>query len=94
MATVRILPSLETVDAHGGGDLGDQHLFNLRHSLQLSGYVSRVHVVVGGEGFGVLLAAGAAFAPVCLRTSKVQKVKSAPHHVVLAPWRSGSVCTF
>ena len=33
--TVRILPSLEAVDAHDGGDLGDEHLLNLRHSLQL-----------------------------------------------------------
>ena len=29
----------------------------------------------------------------CLRKSKVHKVKSAPHHIVLAPWRSGSVDT-
>ena len=46
-----------------------------------------VHVVVGGEGFGILLVAVAAFAPVCLQKGKVQKVKRAPHHVVLAPWR-------
>ena len=95
VTTVRILPSLEAVDAHHGGDLCDEHLLNLRHSLQLLGYISRVHVVVGGEGFGVLLVAVAAFAPtVCLRKSKVHKVKSAPHHIALAPWRSGSVCTF
>ena len=93
VTTVRILPSLEVVDAHDGDDLGDEHLLNLRHSLQLWGYVSRVHVVVGGEGFGVLLVAVAAFASVCLRKSKVHKVKSVAHHVVLAPWRSGSVCT-
>ena len=91
VTAVRILPSPEAVD---GGDLCDEHLLNLQHSLQLWGYVSRVHVVVGGEGFGVLLVAVAAFAPVCLRKSKVHEVKSAPHHVVLAPWRSGSVCTF
>ena len=94
VTTVRILPSLEAVDAHDGGDLGDEHLLNLRHSLQLWGHVSRVHVVVGGEGFEVLLLAVAAFAPVCLRKSKVQKVKNAPHRVVLAPWRSGSIGTF
>ena len=94
VTTVRILPSLEAVDAHDGSDLGDEHLLNLRHSLQLWGYISRVHVVVGGEGFGALLVAVAAFEPVCLQKSKIQKVKSAPHHVVLAPWRSGSVCTF
>ena len=94
VTTVRILPSLEAVDAHDGGDLGDEYLLNLRHSLQLWGYVSRVHIVVGGEGFGVLLVAVAAFSPVCLRKSKVHKVKSAPHHVALAPWRSGSVRTF
>ena len=35
VTTVRILPSLEAVDAHDGGDLGDEHLLNLRHSLQL-----------------------------------------------------------
>ena len=69
VTTVRILPSLEAVDAHDG--LGDEHLLNLRHSFQLWGYVSRVHIVVGGEGFGVLLVAVAAFAPVCLRKSKV-----------------------
>ena len=33
MTTVRILPSLEAVDAHDGGNLGDEHLLNLRHSL-------------------------------------------------------------
>ena len=92
--TVRVLASLEVVDAHDGDDLCDEHLLNLRHSLQLWGYVSRVHGVVGGEGFGILLVAVAAFAPVCLRKSKVHQVKSAPHHVALAPWRSGSVCTF
>ena len=76
VTTVRILPSLEAVDAHdGGGDLGEEHLPNLGHSLQLWGYISRVHVVVGGEGFGVLLVAVAAFAPVYLRESKAQKVK-------------------
>ena len=48
--TVRILPSLEAVDAHDGDELGDEHLLSLHHSLQLWGYVSRVHVVVGGEG--------------------------------------------
>ena len=95
VTTVRILPSLEAVDAHDGGDLGDEHhLLNFRQSLQLWGYISRVHVIVGREGFGVLLVAVTAFAPVCLQKSKMQKVKSAPHHVVLAPWRSGSVCTF
>ena len=94
VTTVRILPSLEAVDAHDGGNLGDEHLLNLRHSLHLWGYVSRVHVVAGGEGFGVLLVTAAAFVPVCLRKSKVRKVKRAPHHVVLAPWRSGSVGTF
>ena len=52
MTTVRILPSFEAVDAHDGGDLCDEHLLNLRHSLQLWGYVARVHVVVGGEGLG------------------------------------------
>ena len=80
--TVRILPSLEAVDAHDGDELGDEHSLNSHHSLQLWGYVSRVHVVVGGEGFPV-----AAFAPpvVCLRKSEVQKVKRASHHVILAP---------
>ena len=71
VTTVRILLSLEAVDAHDGGDLGDEHLLNLRHSLQLWGYVSRVHVVVGGEGFGVHLVAVSAFAPACLRKCKV-----------------------
>ena len=71
VTTVRILPFLGAVDAHDGGDLGDEHLLNLRHSLQLWGYVSGVHVVVGGEDFGVLLVAASAFAPVCLRKSKV-----------------------
>ena len=94
VTTVRILPFLEAIDAYDGGDLGDEHLLNLRHSLQLWGYISRVHVVVSGEDFGVLLVAVAAFAPVCLQKGKVHKVKSAPHHVVLAPWRSGLVCTF
>ena len=94
VTTVRILLTLEAGDAHNGGDLGDEHLLNLRHSRQLWGYISRVHVVVGEEGFGVLLVAVAAFAPVCLQKSKVQNVKIAPHHVVLAPWRSGSLCTF
>ena len=94
VTTVRILPSLEAVDAHDGGDLCDEHLLKLRHSLQLLGYISRVYVVVGGEGFGALLVAVAAFAPVYLRKSIVHKVKSAPHHVALAPWRSGSGCTF
>ena len=94
VTTVPTLPSLEAVDAHDGGDLGNEHLHNLRHTLQLWGYISRVHVVVGGEGFGVLLVAVAAFAPVCLQKSKVQEDKSAQHHVVLAPWCSGSVCTF
>ena len=75
VTTVRILPSLEAVDAHDGGDLGEEHLLNLGHSLQLWGYISRVHVVVGGEGFGVLLVAVAAFAPVYLRESKAQKAK-------------------
>ena len=91
MATVRILPSLEAVDAHDGGDFGDEHLLNLRHSLHLWGHVSRVHVVVGGEGFGVLLLAVAAFAPVCLRKSKVQEVKSTSHHVVLARYKKSKV---
>ena len=72
--TVHILPSLEVVDGHDGGDLGDDHLLNLRHSLHLRGHVSRLHVAVGGEGFGVLLVAVTAFAPVCLRNSKVQEV--------------------
>ena len=94
VTTVRVLPSLEVVDAHDGGDLRDEHLLNLRHSLHLWAHVSRVYVFVGGKGFGVLLVAAAAFVPMCLRKSKVQKVKSAPHHVVLAPWRSGLVCTF
>ena len=39
----------------------------------LWGCVSRVHVVVGGEGFGVLLVAVAVFAPVCLQKSKEQR---------------------
>ena len=74
VTTVRILPSLEAVEAHDGGDVGDEHLLNLRHSLHLWGHVStRVHAVVGGEGFEVLLVAVAAFAPVCLGKSKVQK---------------------
>ena len=34
VTTVRILPSLEAVDAYDWGDLGDEHLLNLRHSLQ------------------------------------------------------------
>ena len=54
VTTMRILPSLEAVDAHDGGDLGDEHLLNLRNSLQLWGCVSRVHVAVGGEGCIVL----------------------------------------
>ena len=87
---MRILFSLEAVDAYDGGGLGDGHLLNLRHFLQLWGYIVRVHVVVGGDSFGVLLVAVAAFAPVCLQKSKEQKFKSVPHHVVLAPWRSGS----
>ena len=70
VTTARILPSLEAVDAHDGGDVGDEHLLNLRHSLQMWGYVSRVHVAVGGEDFGVLLVAVATFGPVCLRKSK------------------------
>ena len=86
MAIVRILPSLEAIDAHDGVDLGDQHLLNLRHSLHFLGH-SRVHVVVGGEGFGVLLVAVAAFAPVCSRKSKAQEVKRASHHVVQARCR-------
>ena len=94
VTTVRILLSLEAVDAHDGGYYDDEHLLNMRHSLQLWGYISRAHVVVGGEDFGVLLVDVAALAPVCLQKSKVQKVKSAPHHVLFAPWRSGSVCTF
>ena len=94
VTTVRILPSLQAVDAHDGGSLSSEYLLNLRHFLQLWGYIFRVHVVVGGEGFGVLLVAVEGFAPVCLQKSKVQKLKSGPHHVVLVPWRSGSVCTF
>ena len=92
--TVRIPPSLEAEDTHDGGNLCDEHLLNLHHSLQLWGYVSRVHVVVGGEGFRVLLVVVAALTPVCLWKSKINKVKSPPHHVVLAPWRSGSISTF
>ena len=91
VTTVHILPSLEAIDAHDGGDLCGEHLLNLRHSLQLWGNVSRVYVVVGGEGFGVLRVAVAAFALVCLRKSKVRKVRSSPDHVTLAQWRSGSV---
>ena len=91
---MRKLPSLEAVNAHDGGDLGAEYLLNLRHSLHLWGHIYRVHVVVGGEGFEALLVAVAAFAPVCLRKRKVEKVKSAPHRVVLAPWRSGLVVTF
>ena len=71
VTTVRILPSIEAVDAHDGVDLGDEHLLNLRHSLQLWGYVSRVHVAVGGEDFGILLVAVSTLAPVCLRKSKI-----------------------
>ena len=71
VTTVRILPSLEAADAHDGDDVGDEHMLNLRHSLHLWGYVSRIHVFVGGEGLGVLLVAVAAFAPMCLRKSKV-----------------------
>ena len=71
VTTVRILPSLEAVDVYNGGDLCDEHLLNLHHLLQLSRYVSRVHIIVGGESFGVLLVAVAAFAPMCLRKSKV-----------------------
>ena len=74
VTTGRTLPSLEARGAHDRGDLGDEDLLRLRHSLHLWGHVSRVHAVVGGEGFGVLLVAVAAFAPVCLRKSKVQKV--------------------
>ena len=85
VTTVRMLPSLQAVDAHDGGSLGSEYLLNLRHFLQLWGYIFRVHVVVGGEDFGVLLVAVEEF---------VQKLKSGPHHVVLVPWRSGSVCTF
>ena len=87
MTTVRILPSLEAVDAHDGGDLCDEHLLNLRHSLQLWGYVSRLHVAVGRKRFGGFLVTVAAFSPGCLRKSKVHKVKNAPHCVVPAPWR-------
>ena len=80
VTTVRILLSLEAVDAHDGGRLGDEHLLNLRHFLQLWGYIFRVHVVVGGEGFGVLLVAVAAFVPLCVcrrarnRNSKVPRI--------------------
>ena len=94
VTTVRILPPLETVDAHDGGSLGDEDLLNLRHFLQLWGYIFSVPVVVGGEGFGVLLVAVEAFAPVCLQKRKVQKLKSGPRHVVLVTCRSGSVYTF
>ena len=62
MTTVRILPSLEARDKHDGGDLGGEHLPNLCNSLHLWGD-SRVHVVVGGEGFEILVVAVAAFAP-------------------------------
>ena len=71
VTTVRILLALEALDAHDEGDLGDEHLLNLRHSLHLWGCVSRVHVVVGGEGFGALLVAVAAFTHVCLRKIKI-----------------------
>ena len=80
MITVRILLSLEAVDAHDGGGLGDEHLLNLRYFLQLCGYIFRVHVVVGGEGFEVLLVAFAAFEPLCVcrraryRNSKVPRI--------------------
>ena len=37
VTTVRILPSLEAVDAHDGSNFGDEHLLNLRHSLHLWG---------------------------------------------------------
>ena len=89
VTTVRIRPFLEAVESHDGGDLCDENLLNLRHSLQLWRCVSRVHAVVGGKDFGVLLVTVAGFAPVCLRKSKVHKVKSVPHHGVLPPWRSG-----
>ena len=35
VTTVRILPSLEAVDAHDGRDLADEYLLNLRYSLYL-----------------------------------------------------------
>ena len=44
--TLRILPSLEAVDVYNGSDLCDEHLLNLHYFNQLSGYVSRVHVIV------------------------------------------------
>ena len=37
MTTVRILPFLEAVEPHDGGEVCDEHLLNLRHSLQLWG---------------------------------------------------------
>ena len=46
VTTVRILPFLEAVDVYNGSDLCDEHLLNLHHFNELSGYVSRVHVIV------------------------------------------------
>ena len=43
VTTVHILPSLEAIDAHDGGDLCGEHLLNLRHSLQLWGNVCLHH---------------------------------------------------
>ena len=94
VTTVLILPSLEVVDAHDRVDLGDEHLLNFGYSLHMWEHVSRVHVVVGGEGFGVLLVAVAAFAPVCLRKSKVQKVKRAPHHGLVSTFYNPSRSEF
>ena len=84
-------------DANAGADLGDEHLLNLRHSLHLWVHVSRVHAVVGGEDFGFFLSPLQRL-HLCIcgrgRYIKVHKVKSAPHHVVEAPWRSGLIGTF
>ena len=53
VTTVRILPSLKAVDAHDGGDLGDEHLLNLRHSLKALGFflspLQRLHLCVCGR---------------------------------------------
>ena len=95
VTTVRILPSLEAVDAHDGGDFGDEDLLNLRHFLQLWGYVSRVHVGVGGEDFGVLLGIESQKCAASCNTGTVAQLLSM-YILVLQPSRSEfkSLCAF
>ena len=79
VTTVRILPSLEAVDAHDGATLAMSICSTCVIPCSCGGYVSRVHVAVGREDFGVLLVAVATFAPcVCgrarYRKSKVRRI--------------------